>query len=243
MAVTQVFQVLLLLLASWQSEGGRVANVTLHKPRELPCPESLAIMPCICTANADFTMDMDCSAVESEQQLSQIFNQHFDFVEFRKLLIEYNYNLNVLREGALGETSYEEIEIHNTGLDTVESGALVKSFTTARKLLFYSNTIAAFPFQEIENFVHLQELNLNNNNIFGFPYIKSTTLEYLHMSSNPIMDIPSTAFSSTTSLRTIGLAYAELSRVLPGMFLVIFGVDKIKLRFSFLISIKHKLFK
>lgn len=226
MAATQGFKVLLLLLVSWCGAEGHAVNVTRKEPRELPCPESLDILPCVCTVNPDYSMDMDCSTVESEQQLSQIFNQHFDFVNFHMLTIEFNYNLNVLREGALGECTFEEIEMHYTSLATVESGALAKSFATARRLTFYSSYISYFPFEEIQSFEHLQQLDLSYNNIFGFPYVRSPTLEYLYLSGNPITDLPTTAFSGTTSLRAIGLGSAQLTRIFPGMFLVTFGAEK-----------------
>merc|ERR1711957_961477 len=61
------------------------------------CPEPADIDPCVCTYHSIFNaMDIDCSAIESEEQLRHVFQSDFPSKKFRRFTIKANYNLKVL---------------------------------------------------------------------------------------------------------------------------------------------------
>ncbi|CAL4133709.1 unnamed protein product, partial [Meganyctiphanes norvegica] len=75
-----------------------------HQPEyygyEEPCPDAEDISPCVCTYDTvSKAMDLECSAVESEEQLKQIFKADFPLKNFNKFDLHDNNNIKVLEAG------------------------------------------------------------------------------------------------------------------------------------------------
>lgn len=185
-------------------------------PNGLPCPDASHIFPCVCTVIFDSEMDMNCSAVQSEEQLARVFSVDFPYPDFHSLTIWGNDHLKVLRAGALGPTSYRRIYIIGGVLDTVEPTALSGSYNTAYDMGFYNNMISVFPFDEISLFTGLYMLFINDNLLTTFPTISSTTLGNLFIYNNPLGAISPGALQQLPVLTTIDLENTELQEILPG---------------------------
>ncbi|ROT78841.1 hypothetical protein C7M84_002442 [Penaeus vannamei] len=108
------------LLALLALALGTVAVSVPRRPRML----TYDISPCVCTVDVQHNMDIDCSQVESEDQLAQVFSSNIPFPKFNKLLIEGNPHLTVLRNGDLGPASFQIIEMTSGVLEEVQDGAL-----------------------------------------------------------------------------------------------------------------------
>ncbi|XP_042212961.1 oplophorus-luciferin 2-monooxygenase non-catalytic subunit-like [Homarus americanus] len=191
-----------------------VSKIAHNYPRKLPCPEDAEILPCVCTFDENMHMDLNCSSVESEDQLATILGSSFPFRNFHKLIIEGNDNLVVLRAGVLGSTTYEVFHIIDGVLEEVESGALSGSYSTATEMMFYNNSINSFPWQEMLLFENLHTLHLQENNITRCPKVKSKSLKKLDLARNPFIYLPVTAFSDTPTLQEVyldGIGLQELS--------------------------------
>lgn len=181
------------------------------------CPVAEDISPCLCTTALDgLSLDMDCSRVLDEDQLETVFLANFPVSAFRRLTIYQNKNLQVLRNGALGNTSYEEIWITDGVLTEVQDMALSGSASTARTLVLNMNNLTIFPFAALSTFTELLSLDLRTNNLQGFPSITSPTLEVLYLSHNPLGNLPVDAFAGTPSIIDLHLSSAELTQILPG---------------------------
>ncbi|XP_045605180.1 oplophorus-luciferin 2-monooxygenase non-catalytic subunit [Procambarus clarkii] len=191
-----------------------------QEPRNRPCPDVDVIAPCVCTFNDQDTyfLDLDCSKVESEEQLTTIMSSTFPFPNFRKLTIESNYNLAVLRRDALGSATFQEFYITDGVLTEVETGALSSSSSTAISMHFENNDIAVFPWGELSSFTALVDLDVSSNSISTFPALISHSLKYLDLSNNSLGLVPDTAFKGASVIEEIYLNDVNMLEIVPGTF-------------------------
>jgi len=158
--------------------------------RVIPCPHPQDIFPCVCSVHEANVMDMDCSEVENEDQLARVFSATFPFTKFRKLTIDKNSNVKVLRDGDLGVASFTEIIIANGKLEEVQAKALSQSYSTVTSLSLYNNEISTFPFEDLQRFTSLGRLNLYDNKLTKIPTLMSDSITYLSLGNNLINEIP-----------------------------------------------------
>ncbi|CAL4058617.1 unnamed protein product, partial [Meganyctiphanes norvegica] len=83
-----------------------------HQPEyygyEPQCPEAEDIAPCFCNYTYDNTsMKLDCAAVESEEQLKQIFKADFPIKNFFSITFERNSKIKVLEAGVFNGISFK----------------------------------------------------------------------------------------------------------------------------------------
>lgn len=186
--------------------------------QDVVCPAEEDITPCVCYEVNPETLDIDCSAVLDEDELAAVFQANFPSTSFRRLVINSNPNLKLLRNGDLGEASFQEIWITQGVLEAIEEGALSGSSSTLLHLVFNYNNISTFPFADLESFTELISLDLRSNNIEGFPTLSSATLKTLYLSKNPLGILPDDAFFGTPALEDIHLSSTKISVVNSGTF-------------------------
>ncbi|XP_063588940.1 oplophorus-luciferin 2-monooxygenase non-catalytic subunit-like [Penaeus indicus] len=199
---------------------GRILN-SLHTEasqwRKLPCPNPDDILPCICTADEDNQMDLDCSRVASEDELERVFSSTFPFSTFRNLTVVDNTYLKTLKNQSLGIASFTGVYIMNSVLEVVESHALVNSFGTAQVINMQNNLISSFPFEILPSFTSLLELDVSYNQL-PFPALVSQTLLVLDLSHNQAVDVSSDAFAALPDISEIRLGGNQISVVPTGTF-------------------------
>ncbi|XP_071542312.1 oplophorus-luciferin 2-monooxygenase non-catalytic subunit-like [Panulirus ornatus] len=206
---------IVLLVSRCAGDDGKVITASHSATRDVQwtCPDPDAIFPCVC-----YDGDLDCSNVESEDQLAQIMGSSFPNPNFRSLTIDGNDNLRVLGAGDLGNTTYTWLDIATSALEEIEEGALSGSYATISKIFLRRNKLTSFPWEDMSLMTHLSYLNLFGNNISGFSNLSSDTLKFLDLSHNPLVTVEATAFSALPALMSISLANIGLTDVLPGTF-------------------------
>ncbi|CAL4094016.1 unnamed protein product, partial [Meganyctiphanes norvegica] len=115
-----------------------------HQPEyygyEQYCPDAEDIAPCVCIQDSvSNAVALDCSSVENEEQLKQIFKADFPFKNFHKFYLLFNNNIKVLEAGVFNGISFEQIDIKYTDLEVVELQALDSSYETATEMRLYEN--------------------------------------------------------------------------------------------------------
>ncbi|XP_047471334.1 oplophorus-luciferin 2-monooxygenase non-catalytic subunit-like [Penaeus chinensis] len=218
---------LLLLLVTFcqGGDGAGLENSRFRNPtekseknfRKLPCPNPEDIFPCTCTADESNRMDMDCSHIESEEQLERVFSSTFPFSTFRNLTVVDNVFLKTLKNQSLGIASFTGVYIINSVLERVESNALLNSFGTAQVINMQNNLISSFPFETLASFTSLLELDVSYNKL-PFPALVSQTLLVLDLSYNQVVDVSSDAFATLPDISEIKLGGNQISVVPTGTF-------------------------
>ncbi|CAL4249931.1 unnamed protein product, partial [Meganyctiphanes norvegica] len=215
------------------------------------CPDVEDIAPCICTYDSmSNATDLDCSDVESEDQLKQIFKADFPVKNFRRFILKSNDNLNVLESYVFNGISFEELTCNYNQLEIIETHALDSCYETATQLDFRGNNITAYPFEELKHFSKLNVFSISKNLLNMIPadafhglttleklYINTNTpnivgefedlpnLEYIDLEQNGITSIPSKLVNTGSSiLRGIFLSTNKIVSVEPGAFDIVEGL-------------------
>lgn len=205
------------------------AGDDLPSSRAIPCPPEADIAPCVCSLMNSVDMYMDCSDVSSSDELKEIFSINFPFTNFIRLDINGNNGITELRAGDLGPTTYQQIRITDGALQTIDEKALANSYSTLTLLDLHNNDITSFPFDEIDSFTKLQNLNVDSNNLLIFPDLKSSSLMYVNFGHNPLGEIKATALQELPNLREIDLQSCDLPEVPAGTFTGINTLQRIYL--------------
>ncbi|CAL4197542.1 unnamed protein product, partial [Meganyctiphanes norvegica] len=219
---------------------------------ERPCPNAEDIAPCVCTYDSgDNSMDLECSSVESEEQLKQIFKADFPFKNFKQFHLHDNSNMKVLEEGVFNGISFEIIKIQHNNLEIIETQALDSCYATAREMRLYSNNITSFPFGELSQFSKLSVFDISDNPLSVIPvdaFHGLITLEDLSITLNNadfvgtfqdlpklrriwldhnyITTIPAHFINTSSSdLSSIGLDGNNIVSVEPDAFDIVDGLD------------------
>ncbi|XP_047486213.1 oplophorus-luciferin 2-monooxygenase non-catalytic subunit-like [Penaeus chinensis] len=184
--------------------------------RSLPCPDPQDISPCVCTVSEQHKMDIDCSQVESEDQLAQVFSSYIPFTNFHALYINENQHLKILRNGDLGPASFEWIYITGGVLEEVQDEALSQSYPTASHINFQANNVSKFPFHELSLFTSLVHLQMRTNSLDSFPVLHSDTLEEIVLNENLFGEIPLDGFHGVKNLYSISVSANDVEILRPG---------------------------
>ncbi|XP_050705658.1 oplophorus-luciferin 2-monooxygenase non-catalytic subunit-like [Eriocheir sinensis] len=184
-----------------------------------PCPDVGAISPCICIASASLEITMDCSDVDSSTRLTEIFQTPFAFNDFKRLIIDPLTPVSTLYDlpaGVFGPVSFEEIDVMNTLIETVEEEAIVNSHNTLVRLNMRGNEINTFPFETLDLFVELRELDLSDNKFSGvMPDIVTEALTTLDLSGNTGFTLTQTVFIGSPYLQVLRLNNMALGDTTP----------------------------
>ncbi|MPC95984.1 oplophorus-luciferin 2-monooxygenase non-catalytic subunit-like [Portunus trituberculatus] len=184
-----------------------------------PCPQPATILPCVCTADAQYELTMDCSDVQNSKTLAQVFQTHFSFNSFKQLIINPtnpSISLQDLPAGVFGPVSFKKIDITNTRIHTVEEQALVNSHTTLEYLNIQDNKINNFSFETLKLFTALVNFNIANNKLSGTcPDIESGSLLFLNLSDNSGFTLRAETFLKAPYLEKIFLNNMRLGASVP----------------------------
>lgn len=209
---------LLILLVMFSVGGDAGVTGTIQDPPTTPtCPDPADIKPCNCTLTTDSKLQMDCSHVESDEQLAAVFSATFPSPNFNSLRIWGAESIRTLKSGVFGNVTFQEFSINFCiNLEEIEEGALSGSYNMTSHLDFGFNNIKVFPFQELKLFYYLGSVTVRNNNITVFPELSSPTLDMFLINGNPLDAMPVKAFSKSPMLSVIGLYQMDISDVIPG---------------------------
>ncbi|XP_050705556.1 oplophorus-luciferin 2-monooxygenase non-catalytic subunit-like isoform X2 [Eriocheir sinensis] len=191
-----------------------------------PCPEDGDIYPCICTISVTYEITMDCSNVQSSERLTEIFQTPFAFNDFERLIIDPlspANGLDALPAGVFGPVSFKEIDITNTLIETVDEETLVNSHNTLLHLNLARNRISWFPFETLELYLQLRELDLSFNQFEGdMPDFVTKALISLDLSGNTEFKLTQTVFTGSPYLEVLRLNNMGMGDTTPpNMFLTL----------------------
>ncbi|CAL4149794.1 unnamed protein product [Meganyctiphanes norvegica] len=181
------------------------------------CPDDWMIAPCTCGGSG-----IDCSAVESDEQLAKVFQHAFPspFIDGSFKLLQ-NSNIKVLRSGVFGEIYFTDFDIEqNPSLVFIEEGVILNSDVACETMNLQKNNLNSFPFYELAPFINLTILELGDNNLTSWPLFPAMdSLKSLTLSGNPLpTDMPSGVFQPLYNLENIYLHNLKLTTIAPGTF-------------------------
>lgn len=206
-----------------------------------PCPNPVEISPCVCTADADFQLDMDCSAVTSDEELTQSFQAEMSFDLYRTLTISPTDTsfLNTFTAETFGNRYFENVKITNTKLQVIDDGTFALSEDHLISMDLSYNQIRNYPFESLEEYGFLESLNLQGNQMTFEENLKiaSNSLKSLDMSHNGDLYIGDALFLSCPNLVFVDLSYCSLAQLGTNLFGNLQSIESIDLSYNSLTAL------
>ncbi|TOF89014.1 hypothetical protein CGJ15_24720 [Vibrio parahaemolyticus] len=162
----------------------------ISQPRDWPCPDANDFYPCLCIYDElDHTLSIDCSLVETNEELAQAFeNVVFPFTYLKEFKLEQDANPNVSLDtvglNTFQDLTFERIIISGTKIEIIFEEDFYGSHETLTYLNLQNNKIKHFPFISVQLYPSLQTLILDDNQIPSLPEIQSDSLEILSINGN-----------------------------------------------------------
>lgn len=199
---------------------GQVLDGAEEGPSALqtPCPDPQYIYPCTCSITAPWKPDLDCSQVQSEEELRGVFNRSFEDPHFHFFTVQNTGGLRHLEGGTFGEATFKSFFFANGDLEVVEPNVFLDSRGFLQYLTLMQQNLTTFPYEEISQYGILRTLRLTGNRISAFPTLKSSSLEGLDLSFNPISDIPADGLTGLPYLFDFTCESCGLTEIHPGTF-------------------------
>lgn len=150
--------------------------------KDYPCPEAADIVPCTCMVDVDRNLNMDCSAITSNEELNAVFLSDIPVPDFHEFKILDNDYFTQLQPNCFANVTFEKINIQHTNIDFVSPAALS---TSASKLWYIDIdngllTESTFPFESIHQYTNLEYLYVDHQwDMVTVPALASSTLALL----------------------------------------------------------------
>ncbi|XP_071532321.1 oplophorus-luciferin 2-monooxygenase non-catalytic subunit-like [Panulirus ornatus] len=191
--------------------------------QEWPCPMASDIQPCVCFTDMYMRPHLDCTGVETDEQLQNALEATFPISNFLEFKIDRDPDhccsgLTTLKPDIFGGLTFEAIIIRGTYLTSVHDQTFAQSHSTLKHLDLANNELQDFPFVTIPLYRELQSFSIENNNFLNLPRIQSTSLEVLRLSGNRNLAFDESVSLVVPSLREIYLSRINLQTLVPGIF-------------------------
>lgn len=224
---------LLLLLLSTFSSLCVFGETSGEDRADFPCPFAEDIAPCICSIDEDHNIDLDCTNIESDAQLANVFQQDFPIKQLQGFYMTENLALRALGN-VLNGVSFERIDIHP---GPFELAVISDYFLLDCKdtLSFFrldgSNLISGgFPFSTLDEMEDLEMLTIMGNNFTWIPKLYGPKITDLRFIDGRTETIEPGTFDELLSLRLLGLYHNAIAELVPSTFIIREGPIEIFLR-------------
>lgn len=221
--MTSTFIILLLSQAALLFQELPQATAVLHESVEatsLGCPDDSDIDPCTCTVDSTTAdINMDCSNVLTETELSRIFGADFIFPDLNELVIQGTATdpvpIKTLEADTFGIVSFKHVTISNTELNHVDLLAFANSFPTIETMDFSNNQLDFFPFEILVDCKKLTTLHVENNVLVHVSLLHSESLLFFDASGNRELKYEDEVFQNAPMLQDINLSNTNLGHIAP----------------------------
>ena len=183
---------------SEDTEGRIHSSFKIHKESEtkskssFPCPEPTDIEPCTCFITAANELTLDCSAVESLEQLGDVFRKDFPVIQFDEFRINNNNNIKYLADIFNG-VSFRSISLNDVfNLTEITTYALSDSKDSLENVYVHGSALDenTFPFSTLDQFPKLISLTISASNLAIWPAFLSSSIEYISFYDNHVTSLP-----------------------------------------------------
>ncbi|KAK7083790.1 hypothetical protein SK128_003835 [Halocaridina rubra] len=211
-------------------------------PNEWPCPLAEELTPCICTADQNYNLFMDCSNATTIDELADALNNAtFPFYIFLEMTIDQENianKLNTIKHYAFGALTFERINIHNTDIFSIDENVFSLSYETLKYLDLSKNALADFPFETISNYHILDSLIVSDNKFVDLPQITSSTLKTLKVDGNANLRFQDFVFRDAPALHTISMSSINLQSLPTDIFSTLANIEVINLSGNDLVELE-----
>lgn len=187
-------------------------------PMEAGCPIVEDISPCICSFYNHEYLDIDCSLVEDEDQLRQVFLADFPSTAFRSFNMENNQKVRILEDGVFSDVTFINVFIIQGVLEEMGEATLIGSAGTLVTVSLTKNSISNLPYGTMNSYTAMEYLDLSENLLGELPPLSSPSIKVLNIHGNSLGNLPVDTLHGLTNLTQFIAYNIELTEITPGTF-------------------------
>lgn len=162
-------------------------------------------------------MTMDCTYINTNEDLQRIFSIEFPFKKFYKLVIDHdpddqNNRLTNIPADTFRDLTFQRVVIRGTQLQRIEENVFHESHSTLNYLDLRNNKLVYIPFESLHLYERLETLLLDNNNFPRLEKFGSESLRTLSIGHNSNLKFVDDVLEElpcivTLNMESIGLTY------------------------------------
>lgn len=184
-----------------------------------PCPYAAAILPCVCTVDDTSNITVDCTEVDSEEQLAAVFQQDFPVKELYQFSMANNSAVKTL-DNFLNGVTFDRVSLEPGPfvLETVSEQFLLALKDTLQYLsISYSNlTTEQFPFAVLPSMNLLETLRFYGSEFNSIPPILAPKLSLFLVNYSPVDRLLNGTISIGAESASIYFFFNQISAIEPG---------------------------
>ena len=157
-----------------------------------PCPEPADIAPCLCSITGTSDLLLDCSLVESYDQLAEVFRKDFPFKQFYEFRMHDNYNIQYLSDFFNGVSfAYFHMSLI-PNLKEISTYAFFDSRNSLENIYIHISALDenTFPFSILKEYPNLTSIFIGESNIEIIPVIESSSIERVAFPLGSVSALP-----------------------------------------------------
>lgn len=200
--------------------SGRLLDATTKD--DSLCPEATSISPCICSVDEDENLNLDCTHVESEEQLAAVFQQEFPVKEFYKFTMDINDKIKEIGN-VLNGVSFQVISLEPGPFtfDLISEYFFLDNKDSLTQLTIHSSQISSdtFPFAILSVMNKLEYMHFHGNNLITWlPQILAPVATVVGFDYGLVRTIESGTFPIPAGSLHVGMQFNIISTIEPGSF-------------------------
>ena len=181
--------ILILRVSNWKCLD---AKGSLN-PEQQICPDPEILEPCECLFSPEKDLYLRCyEQIKNDSQLIDIFRRDFPTRNF------YEFTLNGSPLKSLGNffngASFRKIYLENLPqLESISADWLESSRDKLSAIIISNVSLSdgSFPFESVESYTKLTEMNIDGTHIETFPALRSNSLVSVGFQNAPVLSVPS----------------------------------------------------
>lgn len=229
MALRYLAVVLATAAVSLVSEASKCTNLSpypyeleLGDP-DLPCPDENMIKPCTCHTDTLGFMTLDCSLINTNEDLQRVFSNEFPFKHFYQLIIDHDPNdannrLTEIQADTFNFLDFQRVTIKGTKLQIIDENVFSYSHDTLTLLDLRNNKLVDFPFETLFLYKRLETLLLDYNNLGRLEKFGSTSLHTLSVGHNRNLKFTRDVLEELPCIVTLNMESIDLDYIPQHMF-------------------------
>ncbi|KAG0729028.1 Oplophorus-luciferin 2-monooxygenase non-catalytic subunit [Chionoecetes opilio] len=196
----------------------------LLKAKSLPCPPEANILPCTCHASTPYGMTLDCSLINTNDDLHRVFDTTFPFKNFQKFIIKHDpgsldNKLTEITKDTFHKITFVNVIIQGTQIQSIDENVFSYSHETLRQLDLRNNKINDFPFESMVSYTELDTLLLDHNELPKLEKFSSASLVTLSIGNNPNLLFTFDVLENIPKLENLNMEGIGLRQIPQHMFI------------------------
>lgn len=185
------------------------------------CPDPTLIEPCVCTVGSLNNVSLDCTLVESKDQLAAVFQQDFPVKELYKFSMANNTAVEILGN-ILNDVTIQRLELYPGpfALEHISEYFLIGSKDVLSDIRIRDSALASnnFPFAVLSTFEALESLEVVRSNLTWLPNITGSGLRVVRLIFGQTEEIETATFSIHTKSMAVDINSNQIHTVKTGSF-------------------------